>query len=403
MRRKKLRALPWVKIGLITLASLGALYLLTYRLAYLPGRHLSYAELKVMEQSSSWEAIISNPMFLPVKVLHHVIELGLGHNTNIASRLPSVILAYLTLVLFAYILYKWYGKRTAILGSIAFAVSAWFLHVGRSGSFDIAYLLAVPLLLTAYLILYNANNRSRAIWFWLVSIMLLLYSPGLVWLVAILVILQREELKQGWEELRFAGYRILLTLLGVVLALPLVYGFYMNLSNSYFLNWLGITTTVPSIFDPLISVGYSIISIFVKSPTNPAIWLGHLPILDVFMVVMFAMGAYFYSIHWRAGRSRMLLTFLIITIALIAAQGRVTRSLMVPILYLVAAGGMAFALHLWLRIFPRNPLARGFGIFLISLALALSCLYNLRLYFVAWPHNQATREVYSSAVSRDSN
>ena len=74
--------------------------------------------------------------------------------------------------------------------------------------------------------------------------------------------------------------------------------------------------------------------------------------------------------------------------------GAVTLSVLVPTLYLIVVAGIAYVLHFWLRMFPRNQLARGTGIAVVSLAVALACAYNLQQYFVAWPHNPDTAALY---------
>src|SRR6185437_4732236 len=64
-------------------------------------------------------------------------------------------------------------------------------------------------------------------------------------------------------------------------------------------------------------------------------------------------------------------------------------------LFLLAiVGGMAYGLHFWLRLFPLNPLGRSIGISLLAGLVLLSCLLNIRAYFVAWPQNPAVRQAY---------
>jgi hypothetical protein len=74
--------------------------------------------------------------------------------------------------------------------------------------------------------------------------------------------------------------------------------------------------------------------------------------------------------------------------------GAAYLSLVVPLLYIFAATGIAYLLHEWLRVFPLNPVARKLGIGLVVVAVAVSCSYNLRAYYVAWPHNAATQTAF---------
>jgi hypothetical protein len=137
------------------------------------------------------------------------------------------------------------------------------------------------------------------------------------------------------------------------------------------------------------------LSFFVyKGPTTATVWLPRLPILDFFSLIMMVLGALFYAKHIRAPRTRMLLILFILGAALFALGGPVTISILVPLMYLLVTAGFGYLLHEWLLVFPRNPLARSLGFSLLGIAVSLSCIYNLRAYFVAWPHNSATEAAF---------
>jgi membrane protein YdbS with pleckstrin-like domain len=69
-------------------------------------------------------------------------------------------------------------------------------------------------------------------------------------------------------------------------------------------------------------------------------------------------------------------------------------SLILPVVYLLIASGIAYMLHLWLKVFPANPVARSLGIIIIMLAVFLTSIYQTRSYFVAWRYNSETSEVF---------
>jgi hypothetical protein len=130
------------------------------------------------------------------------------------------------------------------------------------------------------------------------------------------------------------------------------------------------------------------VHMFVRGPEYPYIWLGRAPVLDIFVLISAILGVYFYITHLKVGRSKLLLLMLIVSMVLIGLGGPVQFSLVVPLLYFFAAGGIAFLLREWLQVFPVNPFARTLGVLLIAAAVILSCAYNLRAYFIAWPHNK---------------
>jgi hypothetical protein len=330
---------------------------------------------------------------LPLTLLQHAADVFLPFSTAFNLRLPSVALALATFGMVAYILNRWYGQRTAIFGCIALGASAWFMHVGRSATFDITYFVALPTLLSAHLSLYYADQRVRALPFWLFCMAMLLYLPGLVWLVLLNTFWQRKELLDAWQGLKSWWQRPLVVLVMILLIAPLAHGFFVSQQAHFALTWLGVPSHVLHWYSPLQEAGYSLLFIGARSPADPSLWLGHQPVFDVFLATMLVIGVYFYATHTKADRTKLLLSITLLSIIL-TAGGIVTRSLIVPLLYLLAGGGIAYTLYLWLRVFPRNPLARGFGITLLAFTLGLSCLYNLRQYFIAWPHNPETKKVF---------
>jgi hypothetical protein len=68
--------------------------------------------------------------------------------------------------------------------------------------------------------------------------------------------------------------------------------------------------------------------------------------------------------------------------------------LLIPLLYVFVATGIAYLLKEWLKVFPRNPVARNFGIGLLVIAIVTSVVYNVRAYYVAWPHAATTKAVF---------
>ncbi|MCA9325655.1 hypothetical protein KDA23_06375 [Candidatus Saccharibacteria bacterium] len=394
MRRKKAKSLSWRKWLVIGAAMLVVALLLTYRLDSLPGNGLSAPELRAAQHSRSWHAVVDNPLFLPVTGLQRVLDIVTPFTLVTTLRLTSVIFGLGTFSLVAYVLMKWYGPRTAIFGCLTVATSAWFLHVARSGGVEIAYFAAFPLLLASHVWLDRTEHPSRVLPVWLVAMGVLLYIPGLVWFVVLNAIWQRQSIQDALDDWYELWPRLGLAFVGVFLLIPLVWGVFQNPILHYSATWMGLPTAWPGIMSILHSASQSLLFVSLWTPSNPALWLAHLPVLDVFLSMMLVAGIYFYVLHRSANRSKLLLASFGLGVVLVAIQGVVTRSLLVPLLYLVAAGGIAYILHLWLRIFPRNPLARTLGIGLVLLALVISSAYSLRQYFIAWPHHPDTAQAF---------
>jgi hypothetical protein len=377
-----------VGTGLLVLA----LYL--YRLGSVPTAGLAAEETANIHAASSWHSLLSAPLFLPLNAVRWLFTTAFPAHINAASRVPSILLAVLSIMCLTYIVWRWYKQRTMYFGLAIIATSAWILHIGRIASNDIAYLAAVPLLLATHLLLYEYVEKKIVLYLVAAVFISLLYIPGLLWFVLASVIWQHKEIAEALRILSWPQ-RLLLGLLIVALLAPFIYGLTQNMDASYLLTWLGLPASLPSWQMPLKNLTAAILFIFVRTPADPSKWLGQLALLDAFLATAFIAGLVFYLGHIKAERTRLLLVYGSLGLLLCAAGGGVTRSILVPVIYLVAIGGIAYILHQWLQVFPRNPLARRLGIGLVCMAVALSCLYNLRHYFVAWPHNSQTRQVYS--------
>jgi hypothetical protein len=381
---------------ILILAGSGVLFSMSLLLSnitqLIPG--ISEREALLNQHTSSLSAISHNPAGLPINLLHWIIGLSPFHGP-FWLRTPSIVLALITLLSMVYIMRRWYGPRTMLFGFLLFASSAWFLHVSRLGTTDIMYLLALPLLIAAHIVLHDLTESKLATYFWFVCNLTLLYVPGMAWFVLLNLLLQRTELAKAWSSLKTWPARLGIFAISLLILSPLMYGLIVGSTRTAGLELLGLPTTLPHLSELGMHLRDAVLFIAIRGNAPTDMWLNHLPILDAFMMVLFIAGVYFYSKHWRAGRTRLLGGFFVYGLLLITLGGSVTISLIVPLLYLIAAAGLAYLLHHWLVVFPRNPLARGFGIGLLSVAVAVSCLYGLRQYFVAWPHHPATQTAFS--------
>jgi 4-amino-4-deoxy-L-arabinose transferase-like glycosyltransferase len=384
LRRKWL-----IVIGLLT-----ALSLLLYRLAALPvaGR-LSSPEYSLAASGGSWRYLFTNSFYLPYRALAWLSRQALPTHPAVALRLPSVLIAMTAFLATIYVVRRWYGPRTALFSFIFLASSAGFLHVGRLATTDVLYFAAIPLLLSAHIALLESPNR-RSVFYWLIVGVTLLYVPGLIWFVLLQAIWQRKSVAEAFISLGDISWRLLAVILPSLGLVPLVYGFFKHLHVSYLLTWFGLPTSLPTLVQLAKNAAASISFVFFRTPADPSRWLGTLPLLSAFMLVCLVAGTIFYASHWRAERTRLLVALFVMSFLLLTAGGAVSRSLLVPLLYIVSFGGIAYLLHYWLSMFPKNVSARWLGIAVICLAIGLTLIFNMRHYFIAWPHNPQTRAAF---------
>jgi hypothetical protein len=365
-------------------------FLLLNRLGSLTGG-LSVSEFQAANMAVGWHGIYHQPLYLLLKILRSIVFVLAPMHGKTLTRLPNVILGAGTIVIFSWLVYLWHGKRTTIFAGILFASSAWVLHASRLASYDVSYLITLPALLLANRTLYT-YRKSRLVWYKSLAILVLtLYVPGMIWILILAVYFLKDQLIEGWKEFNTVLQRIASIAILLVPSIFLV----LDLTRTGQLKlWLGLPkhmASVPTLLKHFLAVP---VHLFIRGPQYPDIWLAKAPALDIFSLIMCLTGIYFYGTHLKAARSRMLGGMFIIGWVLIALGGPVSLSLLVPLMYVFAAMGITYFLHEWLKVFPVNPIARGMGIGLISVLVCFAAIYNLRAYFVAWPHNEATKAVF---------
>lgn len=379
---------PYILLTLAVLAFLA--WLMLYRLGSLVGG-LSAGEHLAAVMPVGWHGLYHNALYLPLKVVRSVdFYLFPGHGLTL-TRLPNTLFGVLSVVSFSWLVWLWHGRRTALIAGLLFATSAWVLHVSRLASFDALYLWALPTLLLMNVVLQRRPDKASAMYGTILLWGLLLYIPGMVWLVIINIFFQRKNIANGWRHLKRWWQKPLYLLAGAIW-LPLLVENIRAFGNLRL--WLGLPAHLAAPLTLLKHFVGVFVHLFIRGPQYPELWLGKAPILDIFTLAMCLIGLYFYTKHWQASRTRLLGSFFLVGAVLAALGGPVSLSLLVPLLYIVAATGITYLLHEWMEVFPLNPLARGLGLGLIALAVILACTYNLRAYFIAWPHNQATHTVF---------
>jgi hypothetical protein len=353
---------------------------------------ISTPEVNAMTTPYGLHGIYHSPNYLPLNFVRSIVNTIFTVHGQFLLRVPNVIFGVMSVIFYGGIVYLWHGRRTAIISTILFACSAYLLHVSRVDSYDIMYFWGILCLLLMHALLYRYNKFKLVFVLNFFTWGLLLTIPGFIYFVAADIFIQRELIKEGYEHIKNVWVRGI-SLLLLIIWLPLVI---KNLfSVSKLKNYLGLPSHFASLSHTLKDFIAVPMHLFIRGPEYPYLWLGRLPILDIFTLALVLTGLFFYIQHYTSSRSKWLGVLFLISFLLIGLNGAVSFSLIVPIAYVVASTGVAYLLHLWLKVFPSNPIARTLGIGLISLAVLISCIYNLRSYYVAWKLNTTTINTFS--------
>lgn len=382
----------WQFVSTVVIVGAGISLLLFSQLeSLLPG--YSTSEVATAQASSSLSVIAENPINAPYKLLVYGITAA-GLDPLLATRVGSAVVGTATLLLFYVGVRHWHSKRVAFLSTLLFACSAWFLHTARFGTSDIMLPFTVLLFATCGYWIAASEARSGVRYVaGLAALGLSLYVPGAIWFVLIGLLIRRgKDLAFIREKLRVGQKLVLLGLLVLFIGVPLTYGLLQTPSLAPQL--LALPTSMPNWMDVLQNFLLLPIQLIAWSNFSAEMWLGNLPLLDAFVSAMLLLGLYYCLKNWKLDRSKLILSA-IFTGGVLISLGGVSISMLLPVVYVTVAGGIAVLLGMWLTVFPRNPLARSLGILLVTIAVGASLLFNLRAYFIAWPYNLETRAVYT--------
>ena len=339
--------------------------------------------------STPLKTIYDNPLNAPFTLVNHAL-LYLNQESLFLARTITVTLSALTLGVFYLLIRSWHGARTATYATILFGTSALFLHTARLGTpMVLSYLLF--LIMAAGFWLKQQQSRL-AIFFVCLLAALLLYVPGMIIFLVVAAIWQWKVLDETFKK--HLGIVSLGALLFTAAIAPLAWALYRQ--PELIKLWAGLPASgLPEMMVILKNAALVPVHLFVHNQANPVSWLGTAPILDVFTIAMLAAGILAYCKSIKLRRTQSLIAFFIMMAGLIALGGPITLVVLLPFLYVLVAGGIYYTLDQWLTVFPRNPIARWFGIGLFSLLVLCATSYHLRHYFIGWPQARTTTESFT--------
>ncbi len=371
-------------LAVASIAGICVFLLLAQITTLFPAPNSAEAEaLTALGTSSPWE----NPVDAPYYLVARFMDIFVGELTSL--RVTSAMFGFATAASLAYVLRQWFTDRIAVAGTLIIVTSSWFLSFSRigapfvMGAFWLAALLALGTwrtftrkpLLTDSLIAVTAG--------------LSLYTPRYAWLISLgFIVLALRRYREFFIIPR--SHQWFLPVIFAIPVVPLVYAAFTN--QSAIDPILGIVPLPDSSLQYIRNVYSSVNQLFFRGLSQPGQSLGRLPLLDIFSVVMAALGVYYYERHIRLRRSQILFTIGTLALFLVCltpfAVGKL--ALLFPIVMLFSVGGIVELLKRWLDSFPRNPIARSVGVCCIVVAIGFTSFYHLQKYFVAWAGNPDT-------------
>lgn len=351
---------------------------------------LSSAEISTRNSSISLRTILKDPINAPFTVPQH-FAVKLKPLSVSADRITAVLFGLLTLICFFGIVNFWFGSTSAVVSTVIFATSSWFLHTARLGTPDVLLFVVVALIGCA-LWLKHTLKRNAVMIVCALALGIALYIPGAIWFILAGILWQRFTIKHEFKRTKKLT-KVVAAILLILLLIPLAWAIAHKLSIVWAV--LGLPSHWPAPIQIFRNLYHIPLDLFFRTSFDPVHWLGQLPILDIFADVMFILGLYSFWKHRSLERSTQLFGSILLGIILISLGGPVNITLIIPLIYIIIGVGVLFMWDQWSKIFPYNPVARSVGLALMAIAIFVSCNYQIQRYFTAWPADPTTQAVFS--------
>lgn len=357
---------------------------------------LSTTEAALQEQVARGEismrqAITANQNFLHFTAALYLFQM-LSFDSIFALRLIGVTIGLISILIFFYLVSRWHTLRISIFATVLYATSAVTLHSARLIDESAVYLLIPTILALGWFAKHTDKSSLRYVALIMLTA-LILYTPGIALIVLAFAIWQRDDIIKIIK--RSPNYPLVI-LAGVAVFVAGVMVVSWVLRSENLLLWLGLPVSegIPGIAQ----YGYNLLTtvreLFFLGPADATRWVGTASLINPFVTVLFLMGLYSYYVQRGLDRVIVILFVLAGMLLLSGLGGAIDAFAIAPVIYLIAATGLALLLQQWFTVFPRNPIARMFGLACIVLAIGITLQYNLQRYFIVWPRTPEVHRIH---------
>lgn len=371
---------------------LAALFFLIYRVGSIP-TGISLSEQSVLGKLQSHKY---GPFYVWHNVLYAPYETGLVilrylHLYNITMiRSLSALFGFLAAVFFFYIIYRWYGTLIAVLSTLIFVDTLWFLQSSRLAGPMSLYSVATLTLILILFVERNERFTNLKTSLSVIASALILYVPGMIWFLAVGLFIKRSRIKEELSEID-GRLRVLLPIIWLILISPLVWSSIHSIR--ILKNIFGIPVKF-SLHGSVQNFYHLPVSLFVRSSLGGIFAIGHTPIFDVFSVVMILLGVYLLI---KEKQTKLFLSLLVGIFMgwILFSIGLVPIYIVTTLLAILVAAGLSYMIVTWFTVFPRNPVARAVGTILLCISVAAVMWLHINQFYIAWPKTTTTLSTYS--------
>lgn len=346
-------------------------------LLHAPGG-VSQPEIDMIHQTNLLRAGIGQGDFAIVNLPLHLFQMSLFMIFGVSIitiKAPSIILSIIAALSLFFLLRRWFKPGIAVLSLSIMIATGQFIYLAQSFTPGIIYITTASLiLLFASLVIQKA--KFAPLWRILLAatVAASLYTPffwylniGLA-LVALLhpytrYILVSRKYRAKWLP---AGIVFLLLISPLAYLCLKDHGFFLTLSG-----WSALQ------FDIINNLKIIAHTYFWPTP-----YISHgqvLPAIDISTLALMFLGLIMTFQHRHTARSYVITVWMLLSLPLLAVAPHTNMIITVPMFILLGAG-VEKLLHEWYRIFPKNPYARGTGLFMMIILIGVMTLSGINRY-----------------------
>ncbi len=334
----------------------------------------------------------SSVINLPYYLLQRLSFLLLGV-TTLSIKLPSIVLATLTIIGIFALTRSWFRRNIAVLITIIAAASVQFLFLSQDATPNIMFSFVTIWLLAASTFVTRIQLFST-LWKVVACVLLAtaLYIPLGIYLVITLIITASLHPHIRYVIRRVSRLRLIIAvILGLISIAPLVYAIVLQPSVALVL--LGIPTTGINLAESIPTAG---LALFGFTASTDGFLLR--PVYSLGLALLIAIGGFQLLSFRYTARNYAILILSALLIPLVFINPAHATALY-PISVLLSALGINSLIGRWYKLFPRNPYARVAGLLPISLLVVGLAFTGVMRYANNYTYNPGILRHYSGDLA----
>lgn len=384
----------WRYIVGYSLVAIVVVLMLTIAGLFIPGG-ISAAEMNsvVVSDELSWTAFDPSVIVnLPYHLLQR-LSIDIFGASNIAIKLPSLILGTLSIFGMLVLLRMWFRQNVAVLTTILVVTTGSLMFISQYGAPNIMYIFTSVWILVAAMFV-SRRAAPRGVWKLLLFILaaISLYTPLSIYILVALLSAIAFHPHLRYIVRRMSRLRVAIAAgCALVLSLPLLYSIFLR--PEILLSLLGIPKAAPDLLanaSQLFRQYFDFIS--------PSSGVLITPIYGLGTMLLILLGIFGLATTKYTARSYIITAWIVLLIPVLLVNPAYVSITFVPVVLLIAMG-IQILIRSWYQLFPRNPYARVAGLLPLAVLITTMVVSGIDRYAYGYHYDPATTDNFSNDLT----